>query len=238
MIWNCFDTEERVSDFLDGTMAVDEAAAFKSHRRDCARCEALASQVERLVHTMQRTEAVPIPSQLVARVLDATLGSRQAQSGFGRWFEWANVIWEPRFALGVLTAATSFAIVAHAAGLRPASIGWADLNPANALRFADRQAHLSYGRAEKFVDNLQLVYDIRSQLEPDEAQPEAPPTGNAPPGEPAPQRSPGSKAGPQKQPTPNGQPKAEARPDGGSQRSGKSREGHLFAMLAIPRSTS
>ncbi len=151
MNWDCMDTEERLSDFLDGAISAEEAAAFKGHEDGCTRCAELVTQVGGLVRRMQRTEAVEMPERLVTNILDATLGPRKTQSRFDGWFGWAQAIWQPRFAMGVLTVASSFAIVVHAAGVIPATIGWADLNPANVMRSANRQAHLTYGRAEKFV---------------------------------------------------------------------------------------
>jgi hypothetical protein len=244
MNWDCTDTEERLTDFLDGAMSAEEAAAFKAHEAGCARCAELVARVGGLVRRMQRTEAVEMPDRLVGNILDATLGPWTSQRGLKSWFGWAQAVWQPRFAMGVLTVATSFAIVAHAVGVSPGTIGWADLNPANIARSANRQAHLTFGRAVKFVDDLQLVYEIRSQLEP-EGQPQASPaTEPAPAGGPAPTGSPAQGTLPQSkpeqqtqpQPAPDAQPKSEARPPGGGERSRREmRSGHLLASLGQPQ---
>jgi hypothetical protein len=234
MNWDCTDTEERLSDFLDGAMSAEEATAFNGHGAGCARCAELVAQVGGLVRRMQRTEAVEIPDRLVANILDATAGPRKTQRGFDGWFGWAQAVWQPRFAMGVLTVASSFAIVMHATGMNPTTIGWSDLNPANVVRSANQQAHLTYGRAEKFVDDLQVVYEIRSQLAPEEAPQEAAPAQTAPAGETAPERSPESNPEQQRQsqPAPSAQPKSEARPQGEIERSHREiRDGHLLAML-------
>jgi hypothetical protein len=247
MNWDCTDTEERLSDFLDGALSAEEAAAFNGHEAGCARCADLVVQVGGLVRRMQRTESVEMPDRLVANILGATLGPRQTQRGLKGWFGWAEAIWEPRFAMGVLTVATSFAIVVHAAGVSPAAIGWADLNPANVARSANRQAHLTYGRALKFVDDLQLVYEIRSQLEPD-AQPQgaapadesAPAANPAPAGGSTPQTAPQSSPDQQTQPAPSAQPKSQLNPSGGPARLGgaersrvETRNGRLLAMIDV-----
>jgi hypothetical protein len=238
MNWDCTNTEERLSDFLDGAISAEESAAFSGHAAGCTRCAELVAQVGGLVHRMQRTEAVEIPDRLVANILDATLGPRKTQRGYEGWFGWAQAVWQPRFAMGVLTVATSFAIVMYALGVNPATIGWADLNPANVVRSANRQAHLTYGRAEKFVDDLQVVYEIRSQLEPEATPQEAAPGETIPAVGPAPERSPEPNPQQQKQsqPTPTEQPKAEAHPQGGVERSRKEmRDSHVLAMLERPQ---
>jgi hypothetical protein len=206
MNWDCTNTEERLSDFLDGTLSREEVAAFSGHRAGCVKCAQLVAQVGGLVQRMQRTEQVELPDLLVSNILDATLGPRKTQRGWQSWFGWAGAIWEPRFAMGIVTVAASFAIVFHAIGVTPTGIAQADLNPANMMRSANRQAHLTYGRAVKFVDDLQLVYEIRSQLEP-EAQPQASPAE-----QPTPESSPTPAPEQQTQPqTQNPQPHRNAR---------------------------
>ena len=127
-------------------------------------------------------------------------------------------------------------------GVNPATIGRADLNPANVVRSANRQAHLTYGRAVKFVDDLQLVYEIRSQLEPETQPQEA-----APASAPAPQDLPQSR--PEQQtpqqparpggPAPSSQPKSQVSPRGGPARPGgaersrrEMRDAHLLAFAS------
>ena len=123
-----------------------------------------------------------------------------------------------------------------------ATLSWADLNLANVARSANRQAHLTYGRAVKFVDDLQLVYEIRSQLEP-EAQPQE----AAPATAPAPQTLPQSKPEQQtpQQPAPGSQPKSQVSPravpgrTGGAERSRREmRDAHLLAFANMDSATS
>ncbi len=226
MNWDCTNTEERLSDFLDGTLSREETAAFSAHRAACTKCAQLVAQVGGLVQRMQRTEQVELPDRLVSNILDATLGPRKTKRGWQSWFGWAGAIWEPRFAMGIVTVAASFAIVFHAIGVTPTGIAQADLNPASVMRSANRQAHLTYGRAVKFVDDLQLVYEIRSQLEP-EAQPQAAPA-TQPSSQPAPDATPEQQNQPQSQ---NPQSRSETNSPRGAERSRtEMRDGHLLAF--------
>jgi len=168
MDWNCTNSEERLSDYLDAQLAPEEAAAFTAHAASCARCTQMLAQVGALVNQMHQLEEVPEPAQLVQKILDATLGPGRQKQGWKRWFTWAPVLWQPRFAMGALTVAASFVIVFHTAGVTPAKLKKADLSPSSLYRSANRQAHLTYARGAKFVNDLRVVYEIQSRLQPDQ----------------------------------------------------------------------
>jgi Putative zinc-finger len=161
MDWNCTLTEERLSDFLDQALAPQEAAALSAHTRACGGCAKLLAQVSGLVTQMQQAPQLAEPSRLQRRILDATLGPRKQRAAPQGLFGWLSLIWQPRFAMGIVTVAASFAIVFHAAA---SPGGRANLNPMNLLRGANRQIHLTYARGARFVNNLRVVYEIESRL--------------------------------------------------------------------------
>jgi hypothetical protein len=167
MDWNCTLTEERLSDFLEGTLLREEAAAFSAHSAGCADCTKLVAQVSELVSRMQEAPLVQAPPLLAGRILEATLGPRKQDSVSPGWFGWLQAIWQPRFAMGIVTVAASFVIVFHVASSSASS---ASLNPMNLLRDANRQVHLTYARGAKFVNDLRVVYEIQSRLS---SQPES-----------------------------------------------------------------
>src|ERR1700683_4875289 len=167
MDWNCTLTEERLSDYLEGKLSPAEAAAFSAHMASCANCTETVVQVSRLVNQMHKLEMVEEPPQLIAKILDATLGPRTQKESWRQWFGWISVVWQPRFAMGLAAAMASVFIVSNAAGFTPAKLKKADLSPANVLRSANRQAHLTYARGAKFVNDLRVVYEIQSKLQPE-----------------------------------------------------------------------
>jgi Putative zinc-finger len=178
MDWNCTLTEERLSDYLEGKLSPPEAAAFSTHMTNCANCAETVAQVSGLVNQMHKFEMVEEPPQLIVKILDATLGPRTQKKSWRQWFGWISVVWQPRFAMGLAAAVASLVIVSYAAGLTPAKLKKADLSPTNVLRSANRQAHLTYARGAKFVNDLRVVYEIQSKLQP---EPEPMPVSNPAP---------------------------------------------------------
>jgi len=175
MDWNCTLTEERLSDFLDGALGLEEAAAFSAHQAGCAHCSALVAQVGGLVSRMHAAPQVEVPAQLERTILDATLGPQKQRPASQGLFGWLGFLWQPRFAMGIVTVAASVVIVFHAA---TSEGGRSSLNPVNLLRDANRQLHLTYAHGAKYVSNLRVVYELQSRVW---AQPEDISTPIAPP---------------------------------------------------------
>jgi hypothetical protein len=160
MDWNCTQTEERLSDFIDRLMPADETAAFSGHLAGCADCTRLYGRVSGLVNRMQAVEPVAEPKHLVGKILDETLGTWRE-----RKFGWVRGLLAPRFAIGAVTVAVLLVIVFRTVGVTPGKIKRADLSPITMARTANRQIHLAYARSAKFVNDLRVVYEIQSALQ-------------------------------------------------------------------------
>jgi hypothetical protein len=100
-------------------------------------------------------------------ILAATLGPRKQKPVSEGRFGWLPAIWQPRFAMGMVTVAASILIVFHAAGSPGTKTS---LSPVNLVRGANRQIHLTYAHGAKFVNDLRVVYEIQSRLS---SQPES-----------------------------------------------------------------
>ncbi len=215
MDWNCVLTEERLSDHLDGLLSPTEGAAFSAHVRSCEQCGKLVAQVGGLVNRMQSLEALEAPPELASKILDAILGPRTQKEARNRWFAWVPALWKPRFVMGLATVTATLLIIVYTTGLSPAKLKRVDINPANMLRAANRQVHLSYARSAKFVNDLRVVYEIQSRLQPEaEPQPSVTPA-------PAPQQN-------QQPPSTNPQEKSQTAPHPGHT---QSRGRAVFACL-------
>jgi Putative zinc-finger len=219
MDWNCKISEERLSEYLDGKLAPTDASAFAVHAAGCANCAQLIARVEGLVSRMHQLAEIEGPPQLIQNILDATIGPRTQKEGWKKWFSWVPILWQPRFAMGIVTVAASLAIVIHTTGITPAKLKRAELNPASLYRSANRQVHLTYARSVKFVNDLRVVYEIQSRLQP------------------GPEPSPASAPRPEQQPQP-ASPTPQQKSDKNPPRDrSQSRNSSMFATL-MPTSVS
>lgn len=174
MNWNCATTEERLSDYLDRQLSPEEAAAFSAHRASCSECETQAREVGELVSRMQAFEPLAEPSHLFRKIIDATSGPRKEKRGLRTWLAGISTLWQPRFALGAGAVVAILFFVLNSAGLRTSHLKRVAFNPADMVRSANRQAHLVYAHSAKYVNDLRVVYEIQSRLQP-EAPPQAAP---------------------------------------------------------------
>lgn len=229
MDWNCTVTEERLGDVLDGALLPEEQAAYAEHTAGCAGCAGMVARVGGLVSQMREIAPVEEPPQLVRRILAATLGARARLQDPRWWIAWAPSIWQPRFAMGLATVAASLAIVLHAAGVTPSQLGRIDYRPASLVRAGNRQAHLSYARCVKFVNDLRVVYEIESRFA----------SSPAPGAEPAP--APAAEPQPEQEPqSPDSEPrgKSQTLPRPGRHEISRSRELAVLMSTRLSESTS
>jgi anti-sigma factor RsiW len=186
MSWNCTQTEERLSDFLDNLLTPAEVRELNAHAASCADCTKLVSLVGGMLREVRSLEPVEVPARVVTAILDRTVGPRVATSGWQRWFSWMPSFVTPRIAMGTLTCAAAMLIFLSAIGLNPTRVKKGELSPANIYRAANRQTHLVFARGVKYVNDLRVVYEIQSRLRPEES-PARERERQAPPPEPTPQ---------------------------------------------------
>lgn len=188
MSWSCLQIEERLSDHLDGALTPAEQREFDEHVAACTKCAPLLAQVTFTVGKVHTLEAVEAPARLVPNILDQTLGPRRTKRSL---LAWMPLLWQPRFAMGAATVFATLMILFQAtAGLKPNS-SLAALSPSNIYGTIDRRAHLAFARSVKFVNDLRVVYEIQSRLQPattapppaQEANPATPPANQKNPNE-------------------------------------------------------
>ncbi|HUO35095.1 MAG TPA: zf-HC2 domain-containing protein [Candidatus Acidoferrum sp.] len=176
MAWDCPQIEERLSDWLEGRLSPEDARDFSAHLSACAQCQQLVDGVRGLVNSMSRLEMVPEPPGLTRKILDATIGPRVKVGFWERWTGWTAAQLRPRLAMGAVTMAAVAVIAFQVSGVKAARFRHVDLNPISYFHTANRQAHLVYSRSVRFVNDLRVVYEIESRLQPaPEASPIEPP---------------------------------------------------------------
>lgn len=161
MAWNCQQTEDRLLEALDGTLATADRSEMDQHTAACPRCGALLAGVHHTVASLAQLEPVVPAPWLVPKIIERTSGRRPEKRRLG-WFDFLT---QPRFAMGLVAVLITVSIVFRAlSGGAPSAL--AAVNPVTFYRQADRRAHLVYARSVKFLSDLRVVYEIQSRFQP------------------------------------------------------------------------
>ena len=164
MSWSCVQVEERLSDYLENALSESEQREFRAHADSCPRCAPLVGRVSGMLGSLHALELEPVPPMLTSKILDQTLGPRKAKRD---WLSWVPILWQPRFATGLVTVLATALIIFHATGgVKKSKLTLADFNPITIIQSANSQAHLAFARGVKFVNDLRVVYEIQSRLQP------------------------------------------------------------------------
>lgn len=174
MSWNCTQLDARLEEYLEGRLSTEEMSAAQAHVESCARCAEWAD-ARRAALWLRALEPLETPPGFETRILALTTAP-EPQESFWSGFDlaWRTVL-QPRVALSLAAAVISLSLVFSALNVPVRELTLADLNPVNIYYAMNRQAQLSYARGVRFVNDLRLVYEIRSRLEEMRGQPEPPP---------------------------------------------------------------
>jgi|SRR5579875_1094580 len=164
MSWSCVQIEERLSDYLENALSENERREFREHMDACSRCAPLVEQLGGMLGRLHALEMEAAPPMLVTKIVEQTLGPRKSKTR--EWLSWIPVLWQPRVATGMVTVLATVMIIWHATGVKRADLTLADFNPVNIVQTANRKAHLAFARGVKFVNDLKVVYEIQSRLQP------------------------------------------------------------------------
>jgi anti-sigma factor RsiW len=170
MNWTHEQTEERLTDYLEGLLQPEEQLAFDAHVSTCSQCAPLLASVSHLLTDLHSMDEVEPPPRLIYAILDKTLGPRETATGWRAALGWLRGLANPRVGYGFASVAATFLIVVSGSSFSWRKPRLADLKPASIYRSFDRQTHLVYARGTKFVSDLRVVYEIQSRLSQDEQQ--------------------------------------------------------------------
>ncbi len=148
----CNEFEILLADYLDGNLAAGEKAGIEEHRDACASCAQLALDAAGALAFIERTASVDPPPALLNRILAEVKGGESRNVIQPSWIERllgrrGAFILQPRFAMGLAMAVISLAMVGRFWGA------------------AESGVERSWDRTVKRYENLQLVYDVQTQLE-------------------------------------------------------------------------
>ena len=184
MNWNCAQLDERLTDYLDGQLTREELAAAEAHARGCPRCGEWL-EARRAALWLHQVEHLESPPGLETRILALTVAPPPRVSFWESLQANWRLVATPRFAMGMTAGMLSVLLVMNLFGVSLRDVRAADLSPGNMYRALNRKAFQTYAWGVRYVNDLRVVYEIRSRLE--EMQPEAtePPPAASPEKQPA-----------------------------------------------------
>jgi Putative zinc-finger len=155
--------ENLASDYLEGQLEQARRHEFEAHLETCAACRELMADLRSALALCAAAEEVEPAPWLVPRILLATVGERKPtlREKVNAFFQ---PVLRPRVAYSVAMAVFSISIIINAAGINLRDLTLADLNPRNWAYQANRTGHLLVARAEKFIYDVRVVYEIESRL--------------------------------------------------------------------------
>lgn len=157
------DLENLASEYLEGRLDPSRRAEVEAHLDGCKSCQEVLADVREAIEICRSAGEVTAPPWLVPKILRATVGEKP--EGFSdqvrsilRGFR------QPRIAYALAMTLFSISLIANVAGFKFRNLSFQDLNPSSWFYRANRAGHLLYARAEKFYDDLRIVYEIESRF--------------------------------------------------------------------------
>ncbi len=112
----CREFEQRLCDYLDRTLGVEDERAMEAHAAGCTACGAELADAELVFAVMRETPPVEPPPQLMADIIHETIGvgtGTLETAGGGRWGFLGTLLHpfgQPRFVMGMAMTMLSFSM--------------------------------------------------------------------------------------------------------------------------------
>ena len=162
----CADFEIPICDYVDGTLDAEAAAEVERHLSACPACAALARDSAAAVGFIERAADVEPPPELIARILyDAPWNVEKSASPARSWIAaFLGPVWNPRIVMGMAMTVLSFSMLFRFMGpVKPPKID--DFRPAAIWSGIVTRVDYGWIRAEKFFDDLKVVYQIQTMIQ-------------------------------------------------------------------------
>jgi hypothetical protein len=164
---SCAHAEPLLTEYIEGALPASDLRRLEEHLASCPSCTSAIEDMRLAFRWTQGAEDLPIPANLVARILEQT--TKPSESALARWWHqlvgWAGPVLEPRFAMGSAMAVISLSLLLKFAGFDVRTVQAADLRPSNLLYSLDSKVHLAGSHVAKYYRDLRVVYEIQSQLQ-------------------------------------------------------------------------
>jgi hypothetical protein len=165
----CGDLEILLPDYLEGTLAGEQAESIEAHLAGCPACAELARDGRLAMAFMGRAADVEPPPELLTRILDETGSGRHGALGRDRglwsWLRKALApMLQPRLVMGMALTILSFSMMARWAGISPRQLTAADMDPKKIWASLDDRANRAWARSVKFYEDIKFVYEMQTRL--------------------------------------------------------------------------
>ena len=155
--------ENLASDYLEGQLDTAHHAQVEEHLAGCSACRETLSDVRQAIEACRSAGDVTPPAWLVTKIRLATTGEKR--SGITDQVNaLLRTIRQPRVAYAVAMTVFSLSLIVNIAGFNLRHLKIQDFSPTTWIYRANRAGHLLYARAEKFYDDLRIVYEIESRF--------------------------------------------------------------------------
>jgi Putative zinc-finger len=162
--------ENLASEYLEGQLDAARHAQVEEHLSGCGSCQEMVAVVRQTIEACRSASEVAPPPWLIPRIRRATIG--EPRTGFSEQLGGLlHRIRQPRLAYALAMAVFSISLLVNIAGFDLRSMSVQDLNPSTWFYRVNRAGHLVYARAEKFYDDLRIVYEIESRFRNAQSQP-------------------------------------------------------------------
>ena len=164
LVLDCSTFEDRLSEFIDGSLSGDDRLVVDSHLAECGSCRQMHDTIAGVVGVAERFPVYEAPEWLVTRIVRNTLRKERETwldtiAGIGRW------IIEPRMAMTVFTAVLVLGWMSNLAGipLNPAALS----NPSSVVYSVEELANDVYDRSVRFFYGVPhaVVGEIQFRIE-------------------------------------------------------------------------
>jgi predicted anti-sigma-YlaC factor YlaD len=160
---NCTHCEERLSDYLEGSVDGAERDALDVHLQSCSACAGLLSNMRDVMAWGRHFPVYDVPAWLPLRILANT-----PQLAREHWTDTLVAAWrcmtQPRVAMGLFTATLVLGWLGSLAGISP---NWNSVvrNPAGIYYEAQGAMNRAYGEAIRRYYRSPIVNEIKTRIE-------------------------------------------------------------------------
>src|SRR5262245_4843492 len=161
---NCSLCQDRMSDYLEGTLSQSERHMVDLHLQACPACQELLADMSEVVAWGKTFPVYEAPPWLPSRIIANTPRVERE-----RWTDTiaAALKWvvDPRIAMGVFTAAVMLGWLGGLAGISPSMAASVVRNPSSIYYDAQSAVNRAYDEAIRRYYRSPLLSEIRIRIE-------------------------------------------------------------------------